>query len=400
MKIRLGFILGCFCLLCLLPQELLGQSSAELKARREQLLEDIKNNTSRLNDTRRNKAAAIEQIALIQKQISNREELISTLQAEITHMESSIERSNEVVLALKEDAQSLEKEYSQLLRVAYRSKLRNSWLSFLLSSRSFNEAFRRWRYLRQYQRFRSRQAKLIAATQQTLESKLLLLEEKHDEKQVLLKKEQQQQQAISKEKNAKNRLLRRLKKSETGILAEIERQEKASAQLNSAIEKAIVEEMARVRKEEERRERAKQTSGKPSTVVKEDNNFASLKGQLPWPARGEIVRRFGRQEHPTVKGVEITNNGIDISVEEAVQVKSVAKGVVVSTHFVPGYRNMVLVRHGEYYTVYSNLESVEVKKGQSIRLGQILGMIGADSGNLHFEVWKQKERLNPQHWIK
>ena len=378
-----------------------AQSSADLKAKREQLLEDIQENNRRLGTTRRNKAATIEQLAIIQAQIRNRQELIETLQSEINLTNASISRSTEVVAALGEDIDRLKVEFTQLIRAAYRARLQNSWLTFLLSSRSFNEAFRRWQYLRQYQRFRSRQAKLILATQRTLESKLVSLESKRSQKNELLINEQQQQAAIGREKNAQNNLLRRLKKSETGILAEIERQEKARIHLNSAIEKAIATEMARVLKAE-RLENNTSSTTNTATVSNAEavgQQFSKLRGRLPWPAKGKISSKFGRQPHPTVKGIEISNNGIDIKLTSTSTVKSVANGVVVSTHFVPGYQNMVLVRHGDYYTVYSNLESINVSKGQKITVGQSLGKANPQSGDLHFEVWKQKERLNPESWI-
>ncbi|MEL6656599.1 MAG: peptidoglycan DD-metalloendopeptidase family protein [Bacteroidota bacterium] len=380
---------------------MLGQSAADLRQKREALQAEIKENTRRLGDTRRNKEAALVQVALLQKQIRNREELIATLQQEIEQTESSIGRTNEVVLALSEDIERLKGEYADLVRAAYRARLQHSWLTFILSSKSFNEAFRRWQYLRQYQRFRSRQAKLIVATQASLASKLSQLERDREDKAILLVTEQNQQTSLGREKNAQDQLLNRLKKNEATILAEIKEQEAAKEELNQAIEKAIAAEMARIRREE----RASRSSGSTPSRTNTTSNavggtFAQLKGRLPWPIDGEITKRFGRQPHPTVKGVEISNNGIDISVSGRSDVAVVADGIVVSTHFVPGYRNMVLVRHGDFYTVYSNLETVSVGSGSELSAGQSIGRISKQAGELHFEVWRQKERLNPEKWIQ
>ncbi|MEL7247828.1 MAG: peptidoglycan DD-metalloendopeptidase family protein [Bacteroidota bacterium] len=387
--------------LLLIGGSLLGQSAADLRQKREALQAEIKENTRRLGDTRRNKEAALVQVALLQKQIRNREELISTLQQEIEQTESSIGRTNEVVLALSEDIERLKGEYADLVRAAYRARLQHSWLTFILSSKSFNEAFRRWQYLRQYQRFRSRQAKLIVATQASLASKLSQLERDREDKAILLVTEQNQQTSLGREKNAQDQLLNRLKKNEATILAEIKEQEVAKEELNQAIEKSIAAEMARIRREE----RASRSSGSTPSRTNTTSNasggtFAQLKGRLPWPIDGEITKRFGRQPHPTVKGVEISNNGIDISVSGRSDVAVVADGTVVSTHFVPGYRNMVLVRHGDFYTVYSNLETVSVGSGSELSAGQSIGRISKQAGELHFEVWRQKERLNPEQWIQ
>lgn len=359
-------------------------------------------NTRRLGDTRRNKEAALVQVTLLQKQIRNREDLLQTLQQEIDQTESSISRTSEVVQALSEDIERLKGEYAELVRAAYRSRLQHSWLTFILSSSSFNEAFRRFQYLRQYQRFRSRQAKLILATQSSLQSKLTEMEKDREGKAILLATERNQQIALGREKNAKDQLLSRLKKNETTILSQIKEQEVAKEELNQAIEQAIAAEMARIR----RAERASRSTGNTAssttntTTNASSGAFSQLKGQLPWPVDGEITKRFGRQPHPTVKGVEISNNGIDISVGRRSDVAVVADGTVVSTHFVPGYRNMVLVRHGNYYTVYSNLETVSVSSGSEVSSGQSIGRISKQAGELHFEVWRQKERLNPEGWIR
>ena len=306
-----------------------------------------------------------------------------------------------MVGALSEDIDRLKSEYTDLVRAAYRARLQHSWLTFILSSRSFNEAFRRWQYLRQYQRFRSRQAKLILATQESLQSKLVQLEKDREDKSVLLSTERNQHIALGREKNAQDQLLNKLKKNEANILAQIKEQEAAKEELNQAIEQAIAAEMARIRREERASRTSSTASNNRTSVSEEDSGaFASLKGRLRWPIDGEITKRFGRQPHPTVKGVEISNNGIDISVNGRADVSVVADGAVVSTHFVPGYRNMVLVRHGNYYTVYSNLESVTVSSGTELKAGQTVGRISKQAGELHFEVWRQKERLNPERWIR
>lgn len=405
MSACLSSVLLLVLILCSTGGALSGQSADALKDKRAALMAEINANNRRLGDTRRNKAATVEQLALLQQQVRKREELILTLQQEITYTDASIVRTNEVVFALNEDVGRLKEEYSHLVRAAYRSRLQNTWLSFLLSSRSFNEAFRRWQYLRQYQRFRSRQARLIVATQKSLQDKLTQLEVRRTEKEKLLQTEENQKVAISREKGAQDQLLSKLNKSEENILAEIKRQEIAREELNQAIEQSIASEMARIRKAERTRTETAPTAAPatgnvaaPETNI-DGSNFASQKGRLPWPVEGEIVKRFGRQPHPTVKGVEISNNGIDIGIKTNTGVKAVAAGTVVSTHFVPGYRNMVLVRHGDYYTVYSNLESVSVSSGTTLSAGQTIGNISTQAGDLHFELWRQKERLNPERWI-
>ena len=399
-------------LLCVSAAPLLSQSAAELKERRQELLEEIRQSNRRLTTTRKDKETTLEQLTLLQRQIRNREELITTLQSEIEFTDASINRTHEVIDALSEDVTRLQVEYADLLRAAYRAHLRNSWITFLLSSSSFNEAFRRWQYLRQYQRFRGRQAKLITATQTMLKSKLSQLESRRTEKEDLLGSVQNQQVALNRERNAQDQLLTRLKSSEAELLAKIKKQEEAREELSAAIEGAITAEVDRIRRAERSNTpppasttttaapAAASRPAAPSTKVSA-GNFGSQRGRLPWPVDGgDIIRRFGRQPHPTVPNVEISNNGVDISVDGRETVSVVADGVVVSTHFVPGYRNMVLVRHGDYYTVYSNLETLRVKGGDELSTGDPIGETSASAGEFHFEVWRQKERLNPENWIR
>ncbi|MEZ4985574.1 MAG: peptidoglycan DD-metalloendopeptidase family protein [Saprospiraceae bacterium] len=375
-----------------------SQTSDELKDKRARLLTEIKTNTRRLGETRKNKEEALVQLAILQDQIQKREELIATVQQEIANTNANIDRTAEVVTQLGEDVARLQTEYSHLLRAAWRARLQNSWLTFLLSSNSFNQAFKRWQYMRQYQRFRTRQAKLVLATKQTLEKIGAVGTSKRQEKETLLQAEENQKVALAREKTAKDNLVGKLKTSESDLLATLKKQEAAKAALNQAIEQAIASEMERVRRSERRTSTPSGTQSKPTTPAV-GTGFAGLRGSLPWPVEGTVSRRFGRQPHPSVKGVEITNNGIDIRPSGNTAVKSVAEGIVASIHYVPGYENMVLIRHGEYYTVYSNIETVTVSSDDKLTAGQVLGHL-ANNAELHFEVWHLKERKNPESWIR
>lgn len=384
---------------------LFGQSSAEdLRQRRQQLMREIQANNERLATTQRDKEAALGRVTLLRNQIRNREELIANLQAEVDFLENGIHRTSEVIDALAEDVDRLQREYAELIRAAYRTRLQRSWLTFLLSSSSFNDAFRRWQYLRQYQRFRLRQAELVVATQKTLRAKLGQLERSREEKADLLASQEIQRGALDRERAEQQGMLNKLKSSESALLTEIQKQEKAREELNQAIERAIVNSMDRVRREE--RGETSPTAGTNTAAAESPANeagadFAGQRGKLPWPvAGGSVSRRFGRQPHPSVPNVEISNNGIDIAVAGVTEVRAVAAGTVVSTHFVPGYRHMVLLRHGTYYTVYSNLESVSVRAGQEVSGGQALGQTSPEVNEMHFELWRQKERLNPEGWIR
>lgn len=253
-------------------------------------------------------------------------------------------------------------------------------------------------------------------TQQVLVDKIKTLEERKKEKESLLGSEKRHSQMLSLEMDTKNRLLETLKGDEARLAHDLEAKQAAASKLNNAIEKVIREEMERIRREERaaaaasKNSDSKATNTKPATptatpeIASVSQEFQSNKGNLPWPVKnGVITGHFGRQPHPTIPNIEIVNNGIDIRTDEGAQVRSIFEGTVVGTQFIPGFDYMVILQHGSYYTVYSNLESVSVKKGDKVAIKQTLGKVSknakTNTSEVHFEIWKEKTRLNPQDWV-
>jgi len=329
-----------------------------------------------------------------------------------------------VVIALEQDMERLQKEYGQMIRQAYRQKTQqNSWL-FIFSASSFSQAFRRWQYLKQYNKSRIKTAELIASTQTSLNQKLQQLEEDKSIKDLLLLTEVVQQSAINEEMEDKNQLINTLQADEARLAQALEKQQKQHRRLNNAIESVIRKQIAAQRKRERSRmaladvNRSKvnkkrnikpPSSARRSPRVKPDGlrlsqEFVSNRGRLPWPVKdGVVTKHFGKQAHPALKRIQITNNGIDIKTQAKASVKVVFKGEVVGVQFIPGYNYMVIVKHGSYYTVYSNLEQVVVKKGERINTQEHIGRVSIHPtsriSEVHFEVWKDKTRLNPIKWI-
>lgn len=379
-----------------------GQNSrSELEERRKQILLEIEETNELLETTKRNKETALDRFFALQAQIRRRQQLIDNLKEEITFTDASIARTNEVIEALNGDIQRLNEEYAAMLRAAYRMKLSNSYLLFLFSADNFNDLFKRWQYLRQYDKYRKKQAKLIAETKITLEAKAKQLEKSRVEKEELLVSQQQQKQLLSRELKDKDELLNTLKQDESRLASELKEQQQAHQKLNDVIESYIQDEMADRRKNARTSEALEATKSLPEVdLANLSNDFQENKGRLPWPVRsGVITRNFGTQPHPTIKSVEIVNNGIDIRSENQARVYAIFHGIVVGTQFVPGYQNMVIIQHGHYYTVYSNLEEVSVKRGDQVSSRQFIGRLNSDKPEVHFEVWREKQRLNPVNWV-
>ncbi len=399
-----------FFLLFLCAAATAQSTRAELEVKRKQLLKEIQLTTRLLKQTKENREATYSRFITLQRQINRRLQLIETLQAEVLLILENVSRTTGAVQALTDDVDRLKSEYAVMVRQAYRQRLvRSDWL-FILSASSFNDAFRRWQYLRQYDRYRQKQARLIIDTQETLLAKIANLEKRKSEKERLLATEQRHSEMLGLEISAKNRILEELKGSESRLSRQLAAKRKAAAKLTAAIEKVIHDEMEKAKRAERATANVNvspsATAASNSSSVKNlSYEFRRNRGILPWPVNnGVVTGYFGRQQHPTIKSVEIINNGIDIRTDQGAQVQAVFEGTVVGTQFIPGFDYMVILQHGDYYTVYSNLEEVKVRKGDRVKLRQSIGIVSTDrktnTSEVHFEVWKEKTRLDPALWVK
>ncbi len=386
----------------------LAQNRKSLENKRKRLLSEISTTSKLLSQTTNNKVATLDRYVTLQQQIQKREELILTLQEELAFAIANIDRTKEVTEALENDISRLQDEYALMVRNAYRQKVNQSALLFLFSSESFNQAFRRWQYLKQYDQYRKKQAKLIIETNNTLSKKLAQLEERIAEKEQLITDQENQTKLLNNELDAKFKMLKTLRADEARLRKDLKQKRIAHQKLNNAIEKVIQQEVMAKRKKARTAEALKKKQNKKPTKTPElsilTSGFYKNKGRLPWPVTNGIVTSyFGKQPHPTLRKIQITNNGIDIRTDKNAKVRAVFDGVVVGKQFIPGYEHMIIIQHGSYYTVYSNLKEVYVKKNDKVKIKQTIGRSSVKQksavSEVHFEVWRDKERLNPLKWI-
>lgn len=402
-----------------------AQSKKDLEARRKKLIRDIAVTDNLLKKTTQTKEATYDRFVALQSQIERREHLILTLDEEIEAAEAGIARTAAVVASLTRDIETMREEYGRFVRGAYRRKTLSNPLLYLLSAENFNQAFRRWIFLRKYDRLRREQAKAIALTREMLSRKIAGLEETRREKEELLASLQGQKSTLTTELAQKDHLLKNLEKDESRLREDLEKKQTAHEALNQAIENVIQEEIRR-RTEEARKPKPAPETSEPKTasdpakpaaapatppppaVAKEDKatlEFRRNYGRLPWPVEnGFVARGYGRQKHPTLKNIEITNNGVDIRTEEGSAVRAVHDGRVAGIQFIPGHDYTVILQHGDYYTVYSNLSETSLAKDQVVKANQVIGRVATNNitgaSELHFELWHQKTRQNPSGWIK
>ncbi len=331
---------------------------------------------------------------VMKAQVRNRQALIANLQSDLDYLNENIERTTEVLAALESDLDRLKSEYTATLRTALRHKLQQSFAAFLFSARDFNDAFQRWRYVRQYQKFRRRQSQSIIDTQQTLDEKAAQLEIRKLDQQDLLDAVEDQQISVEKELGTLNHLLSNLQNDEKQLAQQLAEQEEERARLNTAIASIIRRETLAAR------ENNAETSPGGSNNARSTGNFSTLQGQLPWPVpAGTIVRPYGVHQHPKYPEVKVTNNGIDIQTEARALVQAVLDGKVAGTQFIPGYKNTVILQHGNFYSVYSNLDELYVRRGDQLKAGDHIGKLHGAKPEMHFEIWQEKKRLDPTSWL-
>lgn len=390
-----------FIFLTILPILVVGQSRKQLEDKRKKLLKDIKTTDGLLKETKKNKKLTYERYITIKEQIKVRNELVKTIQEEVNSYDVSLERTADVIISMDEDIEQLKKDYKNLLQMAYRRKLMKSDLLFLFSAQSFNDAFKRWQYLKQYDRYRKKQANRILETQLSLESKLDLQEERKEDKERLLASEKNHLLTLEEELKTKNKLLKELKSNEKTLRKKISKRRNEHESLNVAIENIIEKDFVGNRRKN--RNVPDKPSKSNSSKMDYSNSFQSGRGNLPWPAKGVISSYFGKQNHPTLKDIIIDNSGIDILTKQSARVSPIAEGEVAAVRFVPGNDYLVIVQHGTFYTLYSKLEEHYVKKGDKVSPSDDIGMVRTDSKTgkteLHFEVWRNQTRLNPRDWI-
>ncbi len=397
-----GLFLLTLVLVCLSAN---AQQRKDLEQKRMKLIKEISNTSKLLKKTSKDKKATYAQYLTLKNQIDKREELVNTFQKEIDFTNSSIIRSSSVIESLQVDVERLRAEYGKMARKAYHLKKTRNDLWFLLSARSFNETMKRWVYLRQYERYRKKQVRLILGTQQSLLGKIEGLEQRKSEKEQLLKDEESQKLLLEQELRVKDDLLKSLKKDEGRLKEALNKQRKERQSLNAAIEKVIWEDVGKTREAGRSYDGAKKELPSTPEVKELAASFRKNRGQLPWPVEnGFISKRFGKQAHPLLKTLQIDNKGIDIQTSRGAIVKSIFGGKIISARMMRGGKYTVLMKHGVYYTVYSNLRTISVEEGETIQGEQTIGTVGTNAvtgqSEVHLEIRKGKKKLNPARWLR
>ena len=408
-----------------------GQKSAavrQLELQRKEALADIEETNKLLQETAQTAKTSLNRLNLLSKQILSRKKVISLLNQELDEIEKDILNIQGQLRTLKRELGDKQTNYGKSMRGLYKRHSSQDKLLFILSAESFSQSMRRMRYLREYADWQKRQANDIVEKQAEISRKQAEMEKTRAEKRALLGTRQEESKKLESEEASQKEEVQLLNKRQKDLKADLQKKRRQAEALNRQIEKQIAEEIARAeaeakaareRAERERRAREQAAAkGKPVPESKKEpireeaekqlsDNFANNRGRLPYPVAGRhtIVATFGEQQHQELKYVRTSNSGIDIQTSPGADARAVFNGEVTRVFVVPGYNNSVIVRHGNYLTVYSNLSQVYVKAGDRVSTRQAIGRIYSDpeDGNstiLHFQLWKEKTKLNPQPWLE
>lgn len=426
---------------CLLASAQNSEKVKQLERQRKEALAEIELTNQLLVETTQTARNSLNRLNLLAQKILARKKIVSLLNQEIDEIDKRMAQMRREIGRLEKELSGKRTNYSKSVQSMYKRHSSEDKLLYILSAGSFTQSLRRIRYLREYADWQKRQAAEIVGKQQEIAAKQAELEKTRAEKQALLgSREEETRQLQSEESNQKEEV-QQLSKKQKELRAELARKKRQAEALNRQIEKQIAEEIARAeaeakaaREKAERERRAREraaaqgkkmpdTSGEPireeriadtkggyamtKAEKRLSDDFAGNRGRLPYPVGGRhtIVARFGEQQHQELKYVRTSNSGIDIQTTPGTDARAVFNGVVTRVFIVPGYNNSIIVRHGNYLTVYSNLSEVYVKAGDRVTTRQPIGRIFVDSeaGNttiLHFQLWKEKTKLNPAPWLE
>ncbi|MCM1040809.1 MAG: peptidoglycan DD-metalloendopeptidase family protein [Bacteroides sp.] len=382
-----------------------AQDRKTLEANKKKLEQEIAQTNKQLSKTSKQKKATVAELQLVNSNINKRQQLIKGLNQEVTLTEREIGRLQSKINRLSTDIENLKKEYAKLLTMAKRHRNQYSLLMFIFSSDNFNQAWRRIRYISQYDDYLKKQVAIITEKQQVLASSRKTLETERNSKQQLVASQVKAKKELEKEQKSKNQMVAQLKKQEKTLRNKLQTQQKKVNQLNDQIKKKIEAEIRASRQKDTQKKPAGANTSFALTPEEKtlSSNFESNKGILPWPLeRGTISGHFGTHPHPVISSLTVTNNGIDILTEKGACARAVFKGEVCNIESAYGLK-FVMVRHGAYMTVYANLDQVYVKKGQTVNVKDKIGRVYYDADEnkteLQFQVWKNTTKLNPESWI-
>ena len=370
------------------------KTKSQLQKEKQESVARIREVEKILQETSVRKKNTLGELSALNQRIIEQQNLINSIKREISLLNTEIRENTEIIEVLDEDLAELKKEYAAMLFAAQKASNSTTRLTFLFSSDSFDQLVMRLRYMEQYGETRKLQAELIGQVQAELAEQVRQIKNKREEKNQLLTDGVNENESLASLKRKHSDLVRALEKEEKQLKRDLEETKKALAVLDRKINDIIKEEMER---------EALALSGNRAISVALSASFEENKKKLPWPvSTGFISQPFGRQNHAVLKGIVLQNDGVNIQTRQNEKVKCVFNGEVRSVAFIPTFGSTVIIKHGEYLSVYTGLKEVYVKTGQRVTTNQEIGQVISNKdgvSELRFQIRKQFTALDPQAWL-
>lgn len=394
-----------------------AQSRKELERQRKNTLKQLETTNQMLKETKKSETATTNKLRIINQSIKERQTLIDNIDLEINAIDSEVDSLTAARQRLMAELQRVKDDYAEMIRRTHIEQMNANWLTFLLSADDFSQALRRLRYLTEFSKYRQMQGEKILQLTAEIEQQSQQLLADRSAKEEIKSLNERERETLDRDKQKQAKMLTQLKAKEKDLRAQQKKQQKKANDLNNKIEKLIAEE---IRKAEEAKKKSGGKSGgttKPAdksgnnvdALTKEEQlvagNFEANKGRLPWPVeKGFVSGNFGVQPHPQLEHVTINNKGIYLQTTKGSVARAVFQGEVTQCFAIPGTNNAVIIKHGNYRTVYANLTSINVKVGDKVAAKQKIGTIYSDpeSDNkteLYFQLWKDRTVIDPKPWL-
>ena len=376
---------------------LLGQTRSELEKKKYKNLQEIEYANKLLNETEKSQKFSVSKLMVLSSKIYSREKVIQNINQEIELLNKRIEDENELIQNLKSDLEGIKAEYARLIQYSFIYQRNYNSLMYILASQSMDQLYKRIRFIQLLTNYRKRQSIAITQTIGTIDSVLAELRDLKKQRNITLRGCETEKGSLEREKKNQDLTITKLKKKENEIRDELRAKLAISKKLENEIQNAIAAEA----KKRNTKNLFTQLTPQEKLLSK---NFKDNRGKLPWPTEtGIVINTFGEHQHPVLKSVVTRNHGIDISTNKDSYVRAVFDGEVSKVIAIPGTNYTVLIRHGNYLTVYQNIVNIQVKNGEKIKTKQVVGRaFGNKDDNfsvVHFEIWNEIEKQNPEDWL-
>lgn len=377
-----------------------AQSKKALERKKKSTQKEINYTNKLLRETQSSKKASFNELLLIEKKIHLRKELLSNIIQEKNKLKSEIDENNDIIESLESDLLKIKQEYAKMLKFAYQHRNKNDVILFIFSAKSFNQAFLRLKYIQQYSEYRKKQAKAIVSTQEDINVNIAKLEQQKEDFDELINEHTKESIALRVEKSNQNTVVLSLKTEEQKLKNKLEKYQREKIKIQNAIADLI--------RREAEKARANNKKNAFDALTPEQklisSKFGENKGRLPWPVqRGVITYKYGIHQHPVLKEIKEKKNGIGISTTQGSLARAVFDGTVTNILPLSGNNSAIMIKHGEYITVYVNIKEVMVSVGDKIKSKQEIGLVYTNPDDkrttIELQVWKGTTLQNPIHWI-